>query len=162
MRSCGKPGGAVQAQPGERHGEFPKMAVPAAFGHTTAMRVWREEVTTILNPTQAKKPSKYKNRKTIVNGITFDSKKEAMRYLALRSLESDGKIEGLQRQQKFILAPPVSLGGRKKPALSYIADFIYHKDGKMVVEDVKGFRTAAYRVKRHLMASVHNIDIKEI
>ena len=56
-------------------------------------------------------------------------------------------------QVPFVLAPAVVLDGRKKTELRYIADFVYEKDGKTVIEDVKGKVTAEYRIKRHLMAA---------
>ena len=44
----------------------------------------------------------------------------------------------------------------------YIADFVYTKDNKLIVEDTKGFRTPEYRIKRKLMLYIHNIRITEI
>lgn len=117
--------------------------------------------------------SKYGNKKLTVGGITFDSKTEASRYRDLYFLEKAGKISNLQRQVKFILIPaqyePDTVGKRggvKRGKLierecSYVADFIYTEDGKQVVEDTKGFRTADYKIKRKLMLYVHGIRIKE-
>lgn len=117
--------------------------------------------------------SKYGNKKLTVGGITFDSKTEASRYRDLYFLEKAGKISNLQRQVKFILIPaqyePDTVGKRggvKRGKLierecSYIADFVYTEDGKQVVEDTKGFRTADYKIKRKLMLYVHGIRIKE-
>ena len=108
--------------------------------------------------------SKFGNRRTVVDGISFDSQKEAVRYCELKLLEKAGEIHGLDRQVWFVLAPGVHIKGasRKSPALRYRADFAYiEKDGTAVVEDVKGYRDAIYRIKRHLMKSVHNIDILE-
>ena len=51
------------------------------------------------------KPSKYKNRKVQVDGIIFDSAKEANRWKELEMLEKAGKIEDLRRQEKYILIP---------------------------------------------------------
>lgn len=106
--------------------------------------------------------SKYGNRKTMVDGITFDSLAEAKRYSLLKVLERAGQITDLQRQVKFELAPPVRLGGRGRPALRYFADFVYLQDGERVVEDVKGKATEGYRIKRHLMKAIHGIEIKEV
>jgi hypothetical protein len=109
--------------------------------------------------------SKYRNKKTVVNGITFDSQAEARRYLALRQLEQDRVISNLRLQVKFELVPAVRLLGnlRATPALRYVADFVYtDSGGKTVVEDVKGVITPVYRIKRHLMKHVFNIDIVEI
>ena len=114
-----------------------------------------------------KKPSKYRNRKTVLDGITFDSKREAQRYAELQALASRNLIEDLRHQVPFELAPGVKFSGesRRKPALRYVADFAYKLDGRLVVEDVKSKVTAgaaAYRIKRHLMLSVHGIEVKEV
>lgn len=92
--------------------------------------------------------SKYNNRKTVIDGITFDSNKEAKRYTVLRSLQEDGYIEGLKLQVPFELIPKQS-GER---AVKYIADFVYYDIEKKihVVEDVKGFKTDVYKLKRKL------------
>lgn len=117
--------------------------------------------------------NKYRNKKVVRNGITYDSKKEAERHALLRLLERAGKISNLQRQVKFVLIPaqyePDTVGKRggvKKGKLierecSYIADFVYEENGKKVVEDTKGFRTADYKIKRKLMLFMHDIRIKE-
>jgi hypothetical protein len=97
--------------------------------------------------------SKYKNVKTVVDGIKFASKREAARWCELVLLERAGQITELRRQEKFVLAPSVSINGRKAPALRYFADFVYRDaSGQFVIEDVKGAITDVYRVKRHLMA----------
>lgn len=119
--------------------------------------------------------NKYRSRKVKVNGITFDSKKEANRFLELSLLERAGKITDLKQQVKFVLIPaqrePETIGKRggvKKGKLlerecSYIADFTY-KDagGKLIVEDTKGMRTKDYIIKRKLMLFIHGIQVKEI
>lgn len=114
-----------------------------------------------------KKPMKYRNTKTVLDGITFDSKREAQRYAELQALASRNLIEDLRHQVPFELAPGVKFSGesRRKPALRYVADFAYRLDGRLVVEDVKSKVTAgaaAYRIKRHLMLSVHGIEVKEV
>jgi hypothetical protein len=107
--------------------------------------------------------NKYKNKKTTLFGITFDSKAEADRYLVLKSDYQAGRIRELELQKVFILAPSVVVQGRKRPPLKYIADFVYYRvDGTHVVEDVKGMVTDSYRIKRHLMACVHGVEIQEI
>lgn len=106
---------------------------------------------------------KYGNRKVVVDGRTFDSRREAVRYRELRMFERAGEIHDLKLQPVFELAPAVFLDGRKKPALRYIADFSYWtRSGEPVIEDVKGMRTAVYRIKRHLMKSVLGLDITEV
>lgn len=105
--------------------------------------------------------NKYGAKKTVIDGTTFASKAESLRYIALRILENNGHISYLKTQVKFDLAPSVVIQGRKRPPIRYIADFVYMQDGKQVVEDVKGMLTPVYRLKRHLMATVHGIHILE-
>ena len=105
---------------------------------------------------------KYRNRKTEVDGILFDSRREAARYGQLQLLIKAGKISDLRLQVKFELAPAVVIKGRKRPSLKYIADFAYFEAGRLIVEDVKGVITEGYRIKRHLMKAVHNIDVQEV
>lgn len=106
-----------------------------------------------------KKPvkSKYGNSKTEVDGIVFDSAKEAGRYKELLLLRKAGLIGIIQLQVPYELND----GGRH--SLRYIADFVYVDavTGKTVVEDVKGFRTREYLKKKRLMLKVHNIEITE-
>jgi len=107
----------------------------------------------VLRATPAKKPSKYRNEKCESGGIKFDSKREMMRWHDLVQMQARGEISELELQVPFVLAPAVVINGRKRPALRYVADFVYERDGKQVIEDVKGKITEGYRVKRHLMAA---------
>lgn len=113
--------------------------------------------------------NKYHNKKIEVDGIIFDSKKEANRYIELKTLERVGKIHDLQLQVKFRLIPPqyASHDGVKKGkclerGCSYVADFVYYQYGVKVVEDTKGKKTNDYIIKRKLMLYMHNIRIKEV
>ena len=119
--------------------------------------------------------NKYGARKvTAPDGQVFDSSKEYRRWCELRLLERAGKIQGLQRQVTYELIPakrePDTIGprGGVKPgktiekAVTYIADFVYDRDGETVVEDTKGFKTEAYIIKRKLMLHVHGIRIQEV
>lgn len=107
--------------------------------------------------------SKYKNKKTVLNGITFDSKKEAARWVELQAMEKQGIIKQLQRQVTFVLIP--SQRGADKKVIerecSYRADFVYTLDGKRIVEDTKGKITPVYILKRKLMLYVHGIEVHE-
>lgn len=105
---------------------------------------------------------KYRNRKTELDGITFDSLREAKRWRELCLLQRAGQITELQRQVPFELAPSVRINGRKRPPLRYIADFVYQERGEPVVEDTKGVITEGYRIKRHLMLATHGIAIREV
>ena len=102
--------------------------------------------------------SKYNSRKTVIDGIKFDSVKEAKRYAELKLMERAGVISHLQMQVKFEVIPKCG----KERSSNYIADFVYQEDGNTVVEDVKGVKTPEYILKRKLMNWVHDIQIKEI
>jgi hypothetical protein len=105
--------------------------------------------------------------------MTFDSRKEYLRWCELCLLQKAGKVTDLQRQVKFILIPaqyePDTIGKRggvKRGKLierecSYMADFTYIANGKLVVEDVKGFKTPEYRLKKKLLLFLQGIRIKE-
>lgn len=105
--------------------------------------------------------SKYHAKKTVVDGITFDSKREADRYLVLKSMEEDGTIEDLRRQVRYELIPAFDVDGRHYRPVFYVADFVYVEDGKEVVEDVKGMRTDTYRLKSKLFARRYDKAIRE-
>lgn len=100
---------------------------------------------------------KYRNKKTSVDGIRFDSKREANRYMELKLLERAGIIKGLKRQVPYILIDKSRYGR----AIKYVADFVYLENGQLVVEDVKGVRTPVYKLKKRLMAEVYGIEVKE-
>lgn len=91
-------------------------------------------------------------------GFVFDSKAEYKRWVELRFLEIGGHITDLRRQVVFELIPKQD-GER---ACNYVADFVYiDSDGNTVVEDTKGVRTDAYKIKRKLMLYKYGIKIKE-
>ncbi|MBB5462901.1 DUF1064 domain-containing protein [Paraburkholderia sp. Cpub6] len=116
----------------------------------------------LITAAPAKKQSKYRNQKCESGGIKFDSKREMARWHELVQMQVRGEISELELQVPFILAPAAVIGGRKRPALRYVADFVYEKNGKTVTEDVKGRVTEGYRIKRHLMKAVLGVDIVEI
>lgn len=101
--------------------------------------------------------SKYRNQKTEVSGLIFDSKKEATRYLELKVLERAGKIRALAMQ------PSYDIWANDQRICRYKADFYYidNETGKPVVEDCKGMRTPVYRLKKKLMLILNGIEIKE-
>lgn len=105
--------------------------------------------------------SKYHARKTTVDGIQFDSAKEAKRYTKLRDMQEAGEIEGLRLQVPFEILPSFECEGVKYRGMKYIADFVYYRNGVRVVEDVKGVKTPEYKLKRKLMAYMNHINIKE-
>ncbi len=96
--------------------------------------------------------SKYGAKKTVVDGITFDSKKEAARYGELKLLEKAGVIWKLELQPRFLLLPGFRYEGKAIRKIEYIADFRYvdKETGQEVVEDVKGAKTEIYKIKKKL------------
>lgn len=121
--------------------------------------------------------NKYHNEKTIVDGIAFDSRKEARRYQELKLMERAGEITDLQRQVKYELIPAqYEMGTRIRgnhvstvercveKAVNYYADFVYNDKmtGETVVEDVKGMKTEVYRIKKKLMRWRYGIKIREV
>ena len=108
---------------------------------------------------------KYGNRKiTTVGGEVFDSQREYNRWRELILLVKAGEISNLSRQVKFELIPSQRIGKKVvERACRYIADFVYiDKYGRLVVEDVKGYRTKEYIIKRKLMLYIHGIQIREV
>jgi hypothetical protein len=128
------------------------------------------------------KRTKYQAIKTKVDGIEFDSRKEARRYRELLLLQRAGEIQKLRTQEKFVLIPSqyetvetgeyYQLGSKKgipktkevcvEKAVVYVADFTYMENGKLVVEDTKGFKTKDYIIKRKLMLKEYGIKIREV
>jgi hypothetical protein len=99
--------------------------------------------------------NKYRAIKTVVDGIKFDSKKEAGRYKGLRLLEKCGEITELTLQPRFdLIINDVKCG-------FYKADFQYVMDGKTIVEDVKGMKTPVYNLKKKLIKAIYGIEIFE-
>ena len=95
--------------------------------------------------------TKYHNIKTVVNGITFDSKKEARRYTELMMLQKAKIISDLELQKRFEICPKKY---ENKRARYYVADFVYVENGKRVIEDVKSPITRSnpvYSLKKALV-----------
>jgi len=99
-----------------------------------------------------RKKNKYKNIKTVINRVEFDSMKEAKRYQYLKLLERSGEIRELVLQPKFILQEGFIYAGKKERAITYTADFEYvTKSGALIIEDVKGMKTDIYKMKRKML-----------
>jgi hypothetical protein len=126
---------------------------------------------------------KYGNKKIVVDGIEFDSKKEAHRYCELKLLQRAGVISELELQKEFELIPAqyetfprYGKSGKRlqdgkrciEKSCVYKADFAYKQDGQLVVEDTKGYRDPAsagyakFVIKRKLMLWLHGVKIIEI
>ena len=105
--------------------------------------------------------NKYGAKKTIVDGITFDSKRESNRWGELKMLERGGVISELTRQVTLYLngmhGPILTPTGRK---MRYVADFTYVENGVLIIEDTKGFATDVYKLKKAILAA-QGIYIKE-
>ena len=110
--------------------------------------------------------NKYFNKKVMVDGIKFDSKKEAKRFEELKILKKAGLIKELELQKTFELQPKYTNDrGEHIRAITYKADFFYYDKhlGKYIVEDTKGYRTEVYKLKKKLFEYQYpNLRIEEI
>ena len=109
------------------------------------------------NTSKKGKKNKFNAKKTQLDGLVFDSQMESRRYIELKILEKVGKIKNLEMQKRYIL----EVQGQKIG--SYLADFVYEKvpEGEVVIEDVKGFRTALYRWKKKHVEAQYGIPVTE-
>ena len=109
--------------------------------------------------------SKYSNKKVNIDGITFDSMKEANRYRELKLLEKVGEISNLELQPVYVLQESFKYKGKNIRAIKYIGDFEYvdSKTGNKVLEDTKGFKTKDYLIKVKLLKNKYtDIDFREL
>lgn len=113
--------------------------------------------------------SKFRNKKTPVDGITFSSRREAKRYQELKILQQAGEIAELKLQPSwtfYVDGNPVLIRSQGFPngrLAKFVADFSYvTKDGEFVVEDSKGFRTDVFKWKKALMEACHGIVVREV
>lgn len=108
------------------------------------------------------KRNKYAATKVILDGMTFDSKKEARRYCDLQEMRIRQEIATLRMQVKYVLQEAIVDGnGQKQRAITYTADFVYEKDGKTYIEDVKSEITArseSFRVRWRLLLAKFKDD----
>lgn len=106
--------------------------------------------------------TKYHNKKTMMDGIVFDSAREARRYQELKLLERAGEIKDLALQVSFEVLP----GSDKHRPVKYIADFVYWEKTpgggwEFIVEDAKGVLTGMYRLKKKLLYARYGYWIRE-
>ena len=109
--------------------------------------------------------NKYGNQPTVIKGIRFDSKHEAMRYIELDYYQRIGAIHDLQLQVPFELIPARrnEKGKVIEKAVKYVADFVYTtSEGDTVVEDAKGCKTEVYKLKKKMMLYFKGIEVKEV
>ncbi len=98
-----------------------------------------------------KRKGKYNATSAMVAGQRFDSQAEARRYIELQLLERAGAISGLQVHPRIELqAAFTDRDGKRWPPIIYEADFSYIEGEEKIIEDVKGYETAVFRLKRKL------------
>ena len=111
--------------------------------------------------------SKFFSKKVVVEGITFDSKKEGKIYLELKEKEKKGIIKDLELQKEYILQDKFKLNNKTRRAITYKSDFTYKttEDDKLHVVDVKSPYTAkdkVYRMKKKMFEYKYGIELEEI
>ena len=110
--------------------------------------------------------SKYGAYRTQVDGIVFDSRKEARYYSELKLLVKGGEVEKFDMQVPYVLQEGFHHKAckRKVMPIIYIADFVvYYKDGHTEVVDVKGFRTKEYLLKKKMLLHLYpDMNFKEV
>lgn len=94
--------------------------------------------------------NKYRNRKVAVDGHVFDSVLESERYKQLKLLQRAGEIKNLRLQVPFLLQERFRKNNKSYQKIEYIADFVYEEKGQVVIEDTKGIKTEAFRIKQKL------------
>lgn len=107
--------------------------------------------------------NKYGNKKTIVNGITFDSKMEAEYYQYLKLWEGITILD-IQLQPKFlILSGYTDSEGKKQRPIYYKADFLVkYESGLVEVIDIKGVETKAFKLKKKMFESIYGRKLKVV
>lgn len=95
--------------------------------------------------------SKFHNKKTTIDGITFDSKMESNFYIFAKQLKADGKIKDFEMQVHYEVFPAFKKNGKTWRRIDYVADFvIHHFDGSIEVIDVKGVETDVFKLKQKM------------
>lgn len=102
------------------------------------------------------KQNKYNAVKTIVNGVSFHSKKEAMFYVSLLPMIRSGAISD------FMMQVPFRFKINEKLMFTYKADFVYVLNGEKLIVDVKGYKTPIYKLKKKIIESHYGIKITEV
>ena len=96
--------------------------------------------------------NKYKNKKTIVDGIKFDSEMESHYYIYLKQLKEIGEVVDFILQPTYLLQEGFDLNGKRMRPITYKADFkVIYKDGHEEVIDVKGKLTEEFKIKRKML-----------
>ena len=112
------------------------------------------------------KKSKYGNKKTVIDNIVFDSKKEAAYYNTLKMLKRAGEVLKIDLQPEFpynmyCTVPGINDGSRVyAKQYKYVADFrVFYKDGHIEIIDTKGFSTAEFKRKKKIIEAIYGIEI---
>ncbi len=131
-------------------------AKPAPVSRETALAQRAEK--------KAQKRNKYGAKATTVDGVEFDSKAEAKRYVQLKAMEKAGEIVDLQLQVRIPLLPVQNVPGRKERAVDYICDFVYMRNDTKIYEDVKSAptKTKEFILKRKMALFFHGIIVHEV
>lgn len=121
-------------------------------------RMSAAEFRAIQKADQPERPSKYRNKKTTVDGIKFDSKREAQFYSSLKQLERAGQVSQIELQKRY----PLAVNGHA--VCFYLADFAFHDaiQDRYRVVDIKGVVTKDFSIKRKLMRAIHGIEVEVI
>ena len=122
---------------------------------SSVSKTWRA----VYAPPSKDKPakrSKFRNVKTTVDGIVFDSVREARHWVELQAFESSGQIHKLKRQVPYEL----HVNGIK--VCKIIPDFEYWIGDQLIVADSKGMRTPMYNLKKKMLAAEYGLDILEM
>ena len=109
--------------------------------------------------------AKYGNKKSVAaDGTEFDSRAEHRRWAHLCQLQAMDLISDLRCQVAYELVQSVKFLGanRAKPAIRYVADFVYMEKGVEVIEDVKGVLTPEFKLKRHLMKALLGLEVRVV
>jgi len=107
--------------------------------------------------------NKYGARKTVVDGITFDSAKEARRYMDLRILQAAGVISDLNLKERFdFVINGRTVKMRNGQAARYTCDFTYIENGVKIIEEVKGFKVRDYPLRRAIFEHLYGVKLREV
>ena len=102
------------------------------------------------------KQNKYGNKKTVVDGIKFDSKLEAEYYQLLKFKKAQGHIQDFKLQPRYTLQETFKRDGKTYRSITYVADFeIMQNDGSVVVVDCKGMMTDVFKIKAKLFTKLY-------
>ena len=102
------------------------------------------------------KQNKYGNKKTVVDGIKFDSKLEAEYYQLLKFKKAQGHIQDFKLQPRYTLQETFKRDGKTYRSITYVADFeIMQNDGSVVVVDCKGVMTDVFKIKAKIFTKLY-------